>query len=265
MSPLANGHLLATGFDARRRKQYRYHPGWAEARAETKFAGLAGFGRVLPAIRRRIARDLEADAGEEEFALAAAVALIDRFAFRVGQEGYAQENGSYGASTLRRRHMRVTPGGIVLAFPAKGGRLVRARVTDRRLSQMLQKAQDLPGAELLTWLDEEGRVRSIGSTALNAWLRDVSGDEAVSAKTFRTWAGTLAAFDLVARGAVHTIKAMSEAAAGRLHNTPTIARKSYIHPAVIALAGSAPKLPAPVRLPGLLAGEGRLLGFLEGQ
>lgn len=273
MTPLPNGHLLATGFDARARKQYRYHPEWAQARAETKFSSLAEFGRLLPGLRRRVARDLEAEAGERDFALAAAVALIDRLAFRVGHPEYAAENGSYGASTLQRRHMRVTPQGIVLSFPAKGGRRVRQTVTDRRLARVLQKAHELPGAELLTWIDAQGAVHSIGSAALNDYLREAAGAAEVSAKTFRTWAGTLAAFQLARDGGPVTIRAMAEAAAARLHNTPAIARKSYIHPAVIGLAGSGPALPPrelpepalpdPVRMPGLIAGEGHLLAFLE--
>jgi DNA topoisomerase-1 len=262
MSPLANGHLMATGYDARERKQYRYHPDWSLQRSETKYASLAEFGRALPAIRRRVARDLAADAGDPEFALAAATTLIDRLALRVGGEGYARENGSYGALTLKRRHVRLAGEAIRLNFTAKGGKKVRRVVADKRLLRVLEKARDLPGASLLAWTDDSGRPRSVSSGALNAYLAEAGGCEGFSAKTFRTWAGTLAAFGVAEAGGA-SIRAMSDAAAERLHNTPTIARTSYIHPSVIALAGSEPELPPGLGLSGLTAGENRLLAFLE--
>jgi DNA topoisomerase-1 len=263
MSPLANGHLMATGYDARERKQYRYHPDWAAQRAETKYASLPEFGRALPAIRRRVARDLAADAGEPEFALAAAATLIDRLALRVGGEGYARENGSYGALTLKRRHVRLADEAIRLSFTAKGGRKVRRVVADKRLMRVLEKARDLPGASLLAWTDEQGAAHSVSSGALNRYLAEAGGCEGFSAKTFRTWAGTLAAFGVAEAGGA-SIRAMTEAAAARLQNTPTVARTSYIHPSVIALAGSAPDLPPGLGLNGLSAAENRLLAFLEG-
>ncbi|MBV7380099.1 DNA topoisomerase IB [Maritimibacter dapengensis] len=264
MSPRKNGHLLATGYDARERKQYRYHPEWTEARSRTKFDDLASFGRCLPAIRRRVARDLADDAGERDFALAACVALVDKLAIRVGDKSYATENGSYGATTLQRRHVRATKDGISLSFTAKGGQKVREKVDDKRLMKALEACRDLPGADLLTWLDDDGVAHGVSSHALNAYLSEASMCDGVTAKTFRTWAGTLAAFRLVEAGEANTIKSMSEAAAERLNNTVTVARNSYIHPDVIDLAGvEAPKLPKPARLPGLVAGEGALLAFLE--
>ncbi len=264
MCPLPNGHLLATGYDTRSRKQYRYHPDWAKARAETKFEGLADFGRALPAIRRRIARDLAVEEGEQEFALAATLALIDRFALRVGNEEYARENGSYGAVTLRQRHVQLRDGEIRLSFTAKGGKKVRRKIADKRLQRALGRARDLPGAELMTWIDDDGDARSVTSSMLNRYLADAAGADASTAKTFRTWAGTLAAFQLVAEDEKPTITKMAEAAATRLHNSAAIARESYIHPAVIGLAGEPAKiLPDAARLPGLAAGEGQLLAYLE--
>jgi DNA topoisomerase-1 len=266
MTPIANGHLLATGFDARDRKQYRYHPDWSAARSETKFAGLAAFGRALPAIRRRVRRDLSAEAGEPDFALAAAVTLIDRLALRVGHEDYAETNGSYGALTLRRRHVRLKDGTIHLAFTAKGGRKVRRRLSDRMLLRVLEKVRDLPGAELLTWCDAEGQLHTLSSESLNQYLASAGAANQegvrITAKTFRTWAGTLSAF-LVAEAGGASIRMMAEAAAERLHNTPAVARSSYIHPDVIGLAGTVPELPPAVKLPLLTAAEARLLGFLE--
>ena len=270
MCPLPNGHLQATGLDARARKQYRYHADWSAHRSGTKFSQLPAFGRALPAIRARVARDLAAPAGEAAFALAAAVTLIDRLSLRVGHEDYARENGSFGALTLRNRHVRLRDGEIALDFRAKSGRRVRRSLRDRRLLRVLEKASDLPGVELLTWVDEAGRAHGLSSTALNAYLDEADGDEAVAftAKTFRTWAGTLAAFDLLAQGRAPTVKAptvkdMAEAAAARLHNTPAVARSSYIHPEVLAMAGTAPALPPAEPRRGLAAGEARLLAFLE--
>ncbi len=261
--PLPHGHLLATGIDARSRKQYRYHPKWSSARSETKFAGLVDFGHALPAIRRRVERDLQSEPGDQKFALAAAVSLIDRLALRVGNEDYTRENGSYGAVTLRRSHLRLKDNDIHLAYIAKGGKKVRRRLSDRKLMRLLEKVRDLPGAELLTWVDADGDVHSLRSGALNRYLADAGTGDGFTAKTFRTWAGTLAAFELAEAGRATTIQAMCEAAADRLSNTPAIARTSYIHPGVIALAGSDIDLPEAQKLNGLAAAERRLLAYLE--
>lgn len=268
MCPLPNGHLQATGLDGRGRKQYRYHPDWATHRSGTKFAQLPAFGRALPAIRARVARDLGAPAGDPRFALAAAVTLIDRLALRVGNEDYARENGSFGALTLQNGHVRLKDGEIALDFRAKGGQRVRRSLRDRRLARVLEKAADLPGAELLTWVDASGAARALSSTALNAYLAEADGDPGVAftAKTFRTWAGTLAAFLPWAAGEAPGIAAMAAAASRRLHNTPAVARASYVHPAVIALAGSRPdpEAPAAPAVPGLTAPEAALLDVLDG-
>ncbi len=265
MCPLPNGHLQATGIDARARKQYRYHVDWSTHRGTTKFSQLPAFGRALPAIRARVARDLTAPAGDPAFALAAAVTLIDRLSLRVGNEDYARENGSYGALTLRNRHVRLADGSISLDFKAKSGQRVRRSLKDARLLRVLEKASDLPGAELLTWVDADGAPHALTSTALNAYLDAADGDETVAftAKTFRTWAGTLAAFERLAQGDAPTLKALSEAAAGRLHNTPAVARASYIHPAVLSLAGTTPDLGEPATTRGLSVAEARLMTLLE--
>ncbi|MCV3272765.1 DNA topoisomerase IB [Roseobacter sinensis] len=262
MCPLPNGHLLATGRDARQRKQYRYHPDWTSERAKTKFDMLADFGRRLPRIRRRVRRDLAGDAGAKRFALASAVTLIDRAALRVGSDEYVRENGSYGALTLRRRHVSLRGNRIKLDYTAKGGKRVRKQIADRTLARMLNKIGDLPGASLLTWLDDDGAPRTLSSQALNAYIASAAGRDEVTAKTFRTWAGTLAAFE-VAQAGPTTIKELSNAAARRLHNTPSIARDSYIHPEVIALARGGRSIPDPVELRDLRAAEQHLLGLLD--
>lgn len=257
-----NGHLQATGRDARKRKQYRYHPDWSAAQAETKFEQLASFGAALPSIRRRVDRDLGADPGDVQFALAAAVFMIDRTALRVGHPDYSKENGSYGALTLKRRHLVLKDDQIRLSFTAKGGKKVRKCVTDRKLQRLLQKIHDVPGATLLSWIDDSGATHSVSSNQLNEYLSDAAGGDGFTAKTFRTWAGTLAAFNCAEDGDV-TIKAMAEAAAKRLHNTPTVARNSYIHPAVIALSEGEVFDLLPVKRSGLFVAEQSLLALLQ--
>ncbi|EAQ01049.1 putative DNA topoisomerase I protein [Pseudooceanicola batsensis HTCC2597] len=263
MSPVANGHLMATGFDARARKQYRYHPDWSAAKSAEKFASLAAFGEALPRIRGRISRDLNhREAGEERFALAAALLLIDATAMRVGNEAYAAENGTYGATTLRRRHLRLVDGSLALSWRAKGGQKMNRRIRSRRLMRVLQAARDLPGAELFTWLDAGGTVRRVTSTTLNGYLADIGGCESFTAKTFRTWAGSLAGFEYhqtAAEGA--TIKGMTQAAAEVLANTPTVARSAYVHPRIIDLVGREPA-PLPEARRGLSKPETGLLEVL---
>ena len=268
LSPRANGHLQATGKDVRARKQYRYHEGWSAARSTTKFAGLAAFGHALPRLRARIGRDLSAEAGEMDFALAAAVALIDRLALRVGGAAYERANGSYGVTTLRRRHMQLRGDGIRLSFKGKSGKRVRRQINDRTLGRILHKAADLPGAQLLTWSDDAGHVHRLGSGEVNAYLAGITDIAGVTAKTFRTWAGTVAAYEAAEAGGA-TIASLSRAAAEHLGNTPAVARTSYVHPAVLALAGQdAAEIDAavedadPVR--GLRRAEVRLLGLLDG-
>lgn len=262
MTPLANGHLLATGRDTRNRKQYRYHEKWSEAQAETKFASLVDFAHALPRLRRFVARDLDQHAGERSFALASAVTLIDRASLRVGNPDYTRENGSYGTLTLRSRHVKLDGNVIRLRYTAKGGKKVRRQINDRTLAKTLEKINDLPGAELLTWADAQGEVHQLNSAGLNAYIAEASGCDDFTAKTFRTWAGTVAAFEAAEKGQA-TIKQLAEAAAAQLSNTPTVARNSYIHPAVIDLAGEAPPEIKVGRKTGLFASEARLLTYLE--
>jgi DNA topoisomerase I len=261
MSPKENGHLLATGYDSRQRKQYRYHPDWSSAHAETKYDSLAAFGHALAAIRRGIARDLRSPPGSERFALAAAALLIDELAVRVGAASYAAENGTYGATTLQRRHLRLEEGALRLSWKAKGGKPVTRKVRSRRLMRVLNRARDLPGTLLFTWIDEEGSVRSVTSSALNAYVAEL-GDGPFTSKVFRTWAGTLAAFEAHLRDPSAGIGTLAAAAAERLANTPTVARNSYIHPKVLDLVGrEAVRLPEPAD--GLSPAETALLDLLD--
>ena len=263
--PRPDGHLQATGFDARARKQYRYHPDWTALRARLKFEHLPQFGEALPRLRGRVARALSGEAGDREFAIAAVVALLDRTAIRIGDPEAKAENGTHGATTLGRNHVRLGEGEIRLRYRAKGGKLVRQTLKDRRLHKVLHALHDLPGRDLIDWIDDEGVPHAVASEAVNEWIADTVEEAEATAKTFRTWAGTLAAFEVALREGKPSIKAMAEAAADRLANTPTIARSSYIHPHVIALSEEPLKegaLDAVQGRGGLRRNEARLLTFL---
>ena len=266
-----NGHLQATGFDARGRKQYRYHADWQALKSGDKFDQLIAFGRALPKLRRAVRRDLDGPPGTVGTMLAALTVLLDEAHLRVGNRAYAEENRTYGATTLLKRHVRLAEGGIDISFTAKGGKRVRRTLRHPRLQRLLEGCADLPGRQLFVYRDAAGHVRPVDSGRLNTSLADISGI-AVSAKTFRTWAGSLAAF-LLARRAIEeggrpTIKGMAMAASELLHNTPAIARSAYIHPDVVALSEKPETLRMamrrpPLAVPGLRAEEERLLRFLE--
>lgn len=263
--PRPDGHLQATGFDVRERKQYRYHPEWTALRARRKFDHLAKFGESLPRLRGRVSRLLNGDAGERDFAIAAIVALLDRTAIRIGHTGAAEENGTRGATTLSRRHVQLREGEIRLRYRAKGGKLVRQTLRDKRLHGVLHALHDLPGRDLVRWVDEDGTPHAVASEAVNEWIAETVDEAEATAKTFRTWAGTVAAFEVAFREGKPTIREMSEAAAERLANTPAIARSSYIHPDVIALSEDPldPETLADTAAPrGLRISEARLLAYL---
>ena len=174
ISPHANGHLQATGRDAKGRKQYRYHTDWSQARSETKYANLAGFGEGLADLRRWISAHLRPDqAGSRDFAIAAVLALIDRSSIRVGNEAYTRENGSFGATTLKPAHVEVEGSHIRLAFTAKGGKQVERQLTGRKLARVLHQLSDLPGGDLFTWLDEDGEPCVVTSEMVNDTIRAV--------------------------------------------------------------------------------------------
>jgi DNA topoisomerase I len=235
--PLAHGHLQATGRDARRRKQYRYHARWRSIRDETKYEHMLEFGRALPAIRRRVEADLGLPGLPRGKVLAAVVRLMEDTLARVGNPEYASQNNTFGLTTLRNRHVRITRGRIELDFRAKHGIRHVSRVSDRKLARVVKNCRDLPGSELFQYLDEEGERHCIDSADVNEYLREISGRD-ISAKDFRTWAATnLAILALADRDEEPpTRKAQLEAirqVAKRLGNTPAICRKCYIHPGVL--------------------------------
>ncbi len=209
ITPEPQGHLQATGRDAKGRKQYRYHPDWAAQRAQRKYDGLAAFGRTLPRLRARIATGLCAPEGWRDLALAAVLALLDRASLRIGNEDYARENGSYGATTLLGEHARFNGSGVTLDFPGKRGNPVSVHLHGPRLQRALHKVQDLAGAELIAWADEDGDTRPLRSEEVNTAQADICG-EGTSAKTFRAWNGTHATFALAAQEGSVTIADMAE-------------------------------------------------------
>ena len=266
--PVVEGHLQATGRDARSRKQYRYHPQWTEFRSRQKYDQLVPFGFALPRLRRRIAVDLAGEVGQQDFAIAAVVALIDRLAVRVGHPEYAVMNGSYGATTFCSRHVRLHDGEIRLDYVGKGGQKVRRRLRDKRLHKVLQHLDDLPGRDLITWLDDEGIPHRVTSEQVNSYISDRVESAEATAKTFRTWSGSVAAFENALAEDSPTIRSMTEAAAERLRNTPSIARNSYVHPKILDLKDvpveerrKLGEAPSPVA--GLRKSEGAMLAVLS--
>lgn len=267
--PLDKGHLQATGRDTKARKQYRYHPDWSAFRARQKFAHLADFGEKLPELRRRILRDLRnADAGDQDFAVAAVIALIDRASLRVGTPDYARTNKTFGATTLRKRHLDLDPDKLSLNYQGKGGIRIKKSLHDKTLNRVLSRLDDLPGPELMSWVDDTGTPRSVTSGEVNAFLTGFLGNDALTAKTFRTWNGSVAALDAALSYDTPTIKAMTTAAAQRLSNTPAICRTSYIHPMVIDLHSASEKVRASLTkeapdIRGLRRFEAQLLHLLN--
>jgi DNA topoisomerase I len=240
---LPEGHLQATGIDDRGRKQYRYHVEWLAYRNRTKFDQLIAFGEALPGMRRRILQHLQGEPFQERTVLAALCTLLDRAHLRVGSQAYVEENNTYGATTLLKRHLRLRGDQLELNFTGKGGKRVRRRLRHPTLSRVLEQVSDLPGRQLFVWRDSEDRLHPVDSGRLNGYLSRITG-LAITAKTFRTWAGSVAAFSiaraLIASGNKPTIKEMSEAAAETLSNTAAVCRSSYIHPAIIELSETNP-------------------------
>ncbi|MGJ7607420.1 DNA topoisomerase IB [Variovorax sp. LT1R20] len=293
--PLPNGHLQATGIDARGRKQYRYHADWRVMKDETKFDRLEAFALALPRIRARVARDLQPARGQKvpgrSQVLAALVRLLDTTLLRVGNEEYASSNGSFGLTTLRNRHAAVQGSALRLHFKGKSGVMHEAKLEDPRVAKVVRQCQQLPGQALFQYADEEGELRGVSSTDVNDYIAEAAegaeGDR-FTAKDFRTWHGTVQALELTrlacepgrtaSDGSRYSAKDILAAVAKQLGNTPAVCKKAYVHPAVLALgsaladddedaatalfekiAGRATAKPSR----GLYAAERRLLAFLR--
>ncbi len=276
--PSPTGHIQATGRDARRRKQYRYHERWRELRDENKFDRLADFVRALPKIRRRVAKDLKLRGLPRQKVLATVARLLERTFIRVGNEEYARENKSFGLTTIKNRHVTVRGPHLRFRFRGKSGREHEVDITDQRIAKIVSKCQDLPGQDLFQYVSDDGEVRNVTSQDVNDYLREIT-NENFTAKDFRTWAGTvLAAIALNAQGEFETkkqatanVKTAVCAVAQLLGNTPAICRKCYVHPAVVEaylsgsqIAGLGEVMRTPDNI-NLRAVEAIVLKFLRGR
>ncbi|QFZ83698.1 DNA topoisomerase IB [Variovorax paradoxus] len=290
--PLPHGHLQATGLDARGRLQYRYHPDWRALQDGTKFERLEAFGRALPRLRARVARDLRAGTKTPGRAqvIATLVRLLDTTLLRVGNEAYASSNGSFGLTTLRNRHAAVQGSALRLRFRGKSGVAHEARIDDPRVAHVVRQCQQLPGQALFQYTDEAGEVRGVSSNDVNDYIAEAtdSGDgERFTAKDFRTWHGTVQALELTRLACAWEgeerrpgARDILAAVARQLGNTPAVCKKAYVHPAVLALGETLAReddtavtgtllekiaaraaTTGPAR--GLIAAERRLLAFLR--
>jgi len=238
--PRANGHLQATGRDARGRKQYRYHPQFREVSEASKYEHMMQFARALPGIRAKVAEHMALRGLPREKVLATVVHLLETTLIRVGNDDYAKRNDSYGLTTLRHPHVKVDGSQLRFRFKGKSGKTWQLHLKDRRVAKIVKACQELPGQELFQYVDENGELKDVTSADVNAYLREITGQD-ITAKDFRTWAGTVMAalalrefeaFDTQA-AARKNVRAAIERVAVRLGNTPTICRKCYVHPEIL--------------------------------
>ena len=282
-----DGHLQATGRDARGRKQYRYHPQWQAQRSHTKYAHLREFGEALPHIRRQVEAQINGAATPtRERVLATIVRLLDTTWLRIGNDRYRRDNGSHGLSTLQRRHAVVEGRQLRLSFRGKSGVRHEAAVDDPRIARIVQRCRELPGKELFCHVGSDGQVHGVDSSDVNRWLAEAAAGHPVTAKDFRTWHGSVLALQCllqgcarVARGAAATERSAArrivDEVARQLGNTPAVCRKAYIHPAVLSLCDTLadadectallrrPWVRRPLAAHGLKVAERRLLALLR--
>jgi len=240
-----NGHLQATGIDARGRKQYRYHTGFRERAEASKFEGLLEFGKALPKLRRKVTKDLARRKLGRETVLAAVIQLMDTEYLRVGNHQYARENKSFGATTLQQRHVRATGRKLKMRFTGKSGVLQEVTITDRRLARIVRKCQELPGQALFQYINGDGAPNAISSADVNDYIRGATGGE-FTAKHFRTWGASVIAFEKLLDADEErriSVTTVVEPVAEALGNTVAISRKSYVHPAIIDTVKDRPRDP----------------------
>ena len=238
--PKPNGHIQATGRDAKGRKQYRYHPKFREVRDSAKYEHMFAFARALPGIRKTVKSHMAREGLTREKVLATVVALLEQTLIRVGNDDYAKDNKSYGLSTLKNRHVEIDGSALKFRFKGKSGKEWNLKLRDRRIARIVRQCQELPGQELFQYVDDDGERRDVTSSDVNDYLREITGED-ITAKDFRTWSGTvlaamaLAEFEAFDSDAMakKNVKAAIENVASRLGNTPTICRKCYVHPEVV--------------------------------
>ena len=266
-----DGHLQATGIDARGRKQYRYHAQFREKREAAKYEGLLEFGKALPRLRRKVEQDLKRSNLKREAVLAAVVHLLDTEHIRIGNEEYARENKSYGATTLRSRHLRRTGHGLMMRFSGKHGIVHEVKITDTNLKRIVKRCQELPGQMLFQFVNGDGEPKPVTSGDVNDYIKEATGGE-FTAKHFRTWSASVIACEQLlkkAEDARITVKTVIEPVAEALGNTPAISRKSYVHPRLLDAVKEDPRDPLagmerPRGRKRLSTAEVALLKFLTG-
>ena len=238
--PSPNGHIQATGLDARGRKQYRYHAKWRELRDQNKYEHIIQFAAALPALRDRVAADMKLDGLPRDKVLATIVSLLEKTLVRVGNAEYAEKNKSYGLTTMRRKHVAIGRDVLRFEFTGKSGKRWKLRIEDKRIASIVKRCADIPGHELFKYLDDDGEPRTVDSGDVNAYIKDITGED-FSAKDFRTWAGTVLAalalaefkkYDSQAEAKRNVVAAI-ESVSKQLGNTPAICRKCYVHPEIL--------------------------------
>lgn len=277
--PFGNGHLQATGRDARGRKQYRYHPKWRHVRDLTKYYRMIPFAEALPSIRSRVAKDLSDTKLSREKVLATVVRLLEETLIRVGNEEYAKENHSYGLTTMHDAHVKLHGSAIQFHFRGKSGKMHAIAISDPRVAKVVRACRDLPGQEIFQYFDESGARRDIKSDDVNAYLKEITGED-FTAKDFRTWAGTVQAalqLELCGPGTserqrkINIVRAI-ETVAEKLGNTPAVCRKCYVHPVILECYLENDFLERLERflkrgknhpMKGLMIGEAAVLAFLK--
>ena len=270
----SNGHLQATGIDARGRKQYRYHPDFRARRDKKKYLGTIEFGAALPKLRRKVAADLKKPATSRDAVLAAVIRLLDTQYLRVGNEQYAKDNKSFGATTLRSRHMKRTGSKLMMRFKGKHGIVHEVPITESNLKRVVRRCDELPGQHLFQYVGEDGEPCPVTSADVNEYIREATGGD-FTAKNFRTWGASVIAFEKMLEGveqekAKVTLKTVLEPVAEALGNTPAISRKSYVHPKLVEAAREHPRDPLngmerPRARKWLTSAEVGLLDFLAGR
>lgn len=267
--PSPEGHIQAIGWDDRGRKQYRYHPDFRAKQEAAKYDGCVDFGRALPLLRARVEEDMAGRKLDRETVVAAVVRLLDLGHIRIGNESYAKDNKSFGATTLRDRHAKVKGKTLKMRFKGKSGKLQELSVTDHNLSRLVKRCQDLPGQQLFQFVDDDGEQRGVGSSDVNDYIREAMGEE-FTAKHFRTWGASRIAFEQICAAGEEgiSVKAMLEPVAEALGNTPAISRKSYVHPALIEAVKNDPRDPlgglqCPRATKYLSSAERGLIEFLD--
>lgn len=268
----ANGHLQATGRDAKGRKQYRYHARWRKIRDDAKYSKMLEFGLALPAIREATEADLDSSGLGRDKVIATCVRVLDEHVVRIGNTTYARDNDSYGLTTMRCKHALISSGTVRFVFRGKSGKKASFEITDGRLTKVIQRCRTLPGQDLFQYLDDSGESRVIGSSDVNDYLQRIAGQD-FTAKAFRTWAGSVAAYEYLASVDTPSSKTQSDkcvveavkVVAERLGNTPAVARSSYIHPLVLDEFLTAGLPPCNHPRAGLSAAESALIRLLESE